>query len=348
MRRTWFRVGSREVPETAVLRRDVVVEGDRREQFRRGTPLLEVLERGVLPPGTRVPVAVPTPGELAQHEASRRIAEAIVGEGTRLDQPHQGQVNIRAACFGVVRVSALDLFQLNRSGRVLVATVLDGRVTEADEVVAIAKVPGLFIRERELERTLHQLAHRPVVRVVPFRLRRVGLLAGERVRPAAVEVAARSLGEKLARFGAQLELVERFQRDHEEHIADRIREWQVEGIELVLTAGSIVLDPDDPFLRALRHLGAEITVQGAPVDPGTMFWVAYYKGRPLLGLASCELYGRISVFDLVLPYVLADERVDRTLFAQLAHGGLLLDTQMMRLPARWRSEGAEAKGKRTE
>ncbi len=338
MRRLWYRVGDDPIPEGAVLRRDIVVQADGRHQFRRGVPLSEVLSRAVLPIGTALPVAAPETGELEQHVASRRIAEAIAGPGTTVDTPHQGQVNVRAAQLGVVRVDARRLQRLVRTGQALVATVLDGRVAEGGEVIAIAKAPALFVSEAGLARALAVLDNAPLVRVAPFRRRRVALLAGERVRPAAVDVAVRALGAKLQRLGAILDRAERLVRDEPEAIAERISAWQRTGTEFVLTAGSILLDPDDPFLQALRRLGARMTVRGAPVDPGTMFWVAYLDTLPVFGLASCEMYGRISVFDLALPYALADERLDRALFAQLAHGGLLADTQLARMPQAWRRQ----------
>ncbi len=336
MRRTWYVIGSEPPPRGAVLRRDVVLERDGRQQFRRGLPLEQVLELVGARTGLRLPVAVPDPGDLEQHDASARIAEAVAGSGTRLEPPHQGQVNVRAAQFGVVRVDAERLQRLMRSGLVLVATVLDGRVAEPDETIAIVKAPALFLPQRRLQAVLRRFADRPLVTVAPFSVRRVGLLAGERVRPAALEVATRALRQKLARFGAELVLVERLDTDDRGRIAALIGEWIDRGVEVVLTAGSIVLDPDDAFLRALRPLGAQLTVRGAPVDPGTMFWVAYRGAVPILGLASCELYGRVSVFDLVIPYVLAGERVDRRLLARLAHGGLLEDTHLSRLPRAWR------------
>jgi len=340
VRRTWYHVGRDSLPTGAVLRRDLILPSDGRRQFRRGTPLEEFLSQASVPAGLRIPIAVPDVGEIEQHEASLRIARAVAGTGTRLDPPHQGQVTIRAGQFGLVRVDERALQRLVRTGGALVATVLDGRVAEEGEVIAIAKAPSLFVRVDRLERALAVLAGRSVVRVAPFRRQRVALLAGARVRSAALEVAGRVLGQKLARFGARLEEVERLDEDDTNVIAQRIAHWVAGGIELVLTAGSIMLDPDDPFLRAVRRLRAERTVHGAPVDPGTMFWVAYLDTVPIFGLASCEMYGRTSVFDLIVPFALADERIDRPLMAHLAHGGLLGDTQAARVPPRWRQESA--------
>ncbi|MCX7622990.1 MAG: hypothetical protein N2Z82_04445 [Thermomicrobium sp.] len=340
MRRTWYIVGEHPIPSSAILRRDVVVDADGRQQLRRGLPLEQALERVGTQRGLRIPIAIPDEGEIEQHVASARIAEAIAGPGTRCDAPHQGQVNIRALRVGVVRVDVDRLQRLVRTGLALVATVLDGRVAEPDETIAIAKAPAYYLDERRLDRALAALGGQPLVRLAPFVFRRVGLLAGERVRPAALEVATRALQQKLERYGAELAIVERLERDDRRTIAERLGEWIEQGIEAILTAGSIMLDPDDPFLRALRPIGARLTVRGAPVDPGTMFWLAYWGQVPILGLASCEMYGRISVFDLIVPYVLAGERVDRALFARLAHGGLLEDSAAARLPRSWRAPAA--------
>ncbi|MGH2460812.1 MAG: hypothetical protein ACRDIY_18300, partial [Chloroflexota bacterium] len=58
----------------------------------------------------------------------------------------------------------------------------------------------------------------------------------------------------------------------------------------------------------------------------TMFWVADAGRTLFLGLASCELYGRRSVLDLVLPYAAAKEPISASLLADLGHGGLLEQT----------------------
>ena len=44
------------------------------------------------------------------------------------------------------------------------------------------------------------------------------------------------------------------------------------------------------------------------------------------GLASCEMYGRLSVLDLILPFALAREPIIPGLFAELGYGGLLQQT----------------------
>jgi hypothetical protein len=108
------------------------------------------------------------------------------------------------------------------------------------------------------------------------------------------------------------------------------------GTQVLGTAGSIVLDPEDPFLQALSRIDAKLVRRGAPIDPGTMFWVAYSGDVPFFGLASCEMYGKLSIIDLFLPYALAGQTIDNELISRLGYGGLLNDTHVVRRPASWR------------
>jgi hypothetical protein len=73
-----------------------------------------------------------------------------------------------------------------------------------------------------------------------------------------------------------------------------------------------------------------VICRGAPIDPGTMFWVAYVGKTACFGLASCEMYGRLSILDLILPYALAGEPITPGLVADLGYGGLLQQTYAAR------------------
>jgi hypothetical protein len=51
-----------------------------------------------------------------------------------------------------------------------------------------------------------------------------------------------------------------------------------------------------------------------------------------LGLPACILYFRATVFDLILPRVLAGETITRRDLAAMAHGGLCLGCEQCRFP----------------
>jgi hypothetical protein len=59
-----------------------------------------------------------------------------------------------------------------------------------------------------------------------------------------------------------------------------------------------------------------------------MFLLAYYEAEekriPILGLPGCVMYASRTIFDLVLPCIMAGEVLTADNLARLGHGGLCL------------------------
>jgi molybdenum cofactor synthesis domain-containing protein len=146
--------------------------------------------------------------------------------------------------------------------------------------------------------------------------------------------------------------------DNEEFIEARLREFIDAGADLLITTGGMSVDPDDVTRFAIRKLGATDITYGSAVLPGAMFLVAYISAEeqksrsaevkdietselpnfraseliPILGIPACGMYHKTTIFDLVLPRVLAGERIGRKELAELGHGGLCLNCKECRYP----------------
>ena len=93
------------------------------------------------------------------------------------------------------------------------------------------------------------------------------------------------------------------------------------------------MDPDDLTPAAIRDSGARIVTYGAPVLPGAMFLLGYFEdGMPVLGLPGCVMYAKATIFDMILPRVLADVPVTRAEIAALGNGGLCLNCPVCHYP----------------
>ena len=92
------------------------------------------------------------------------------------------------------------------------------------------------------------------------------------------------------------------------------------------------VDPDDVTRHGIRMAGADEMHYGSAVLPGAMFLVAYLGETPLLGVPACGLYHRTTVVDLVLPRILAGEKIGRKELAFLGHGGLCRDCSPCTFP----------------
>jgi len=106
-----------------------------------------------------------------------------------------------------------------------------------------------------------------------------------------------------------------------------------EGVDLILCTGGMSVDPDDKTPLAIKNTGAKIISYGAPVLPGAMFLLAYYKNTiPILGLPGCVMYSKKTIFDLILPRIMADDKVTEEELAALGQGGLCLSCPTCTFP----------------
>jgi molybdenum cofactor cytidylyltransferase len=85
------------------------------------------------------------------------------------------------------------------------------------------------------------------------------------------------------------------------------------------------VDRHDIAPRAIERAGGEVVAFGAPVDPGQLLLLAYFGNVPLVAAPGCARSAKENVLDLVLPRLLAGDRLSRADLVGLGHGGLLED-----------------------
>jgi molybdenum cofactor synthesis domain-containing protein len=113
--------------------------------------------------------------------------------------------------------------------------------------------------------------------------------------------------------------------DCQEDISAAILKFVRQGADMVLCTGGMSVDPDDRTPGAIKATGADIVSYGAPVLPGAMFLLSYLGEIPVLGLPGCVMYAKRTIFDLVLPRIMADDKVTAEELAALGEGGLCLN-----------------------
>ena len=92
------------------------------------------------------------------------------------------------------------------------------------------------------------------------------------------------------------------------------------------------VDPDDKTPLAIKNTGAKIISYGAPVLPGAMFLLSYKGDVPIVGLPGCVMYSRRTIFDIVLPRLLAKDLITSDELALLGEGGLCLNCPVCTFP----------------
>jgi molybdenum cofactor synthesis domain-containing protein len=263
--------------------------------------------------------------EIHENEAASILANAIAGEGiTWKDDPHEGKINLLADRNGLLKVDTIALAAFNMVNEVMCATLHNSTLVKKGDIVAATRSIPLVMKRAAIERA-GAIARQngSVVSVRELRSARTGLMiTGNEVYNGLIEDRfVPILTEKVESLGSEVVNLD-FVPDHKEEIAKKIQIYLDKGCDLLLLSGGMSVDPDDVTREGIRLAGAEEIHYGAAVLPGSMFLVAYIENIPLLGVPACGLYHRITVLDLILPRILAGERIGKKELAFLGHGGL--------------------------
>jgi hypothetical protein len=272
------------------------------------------------------------PGDLHEEPAGERVARAIAGSGVSVRDSSGGQWAIVSSRRGILRVAAPLLADVNGLEGMSIYTLFDGQVVDAGEVVARAKVTPLVIAEgvvREAEERCRRAG--AGVAVQGFERWPVGAVA-----PASLTARARArfetvLREKLDWFGAPLAGLA-YPGADAGSLARAVQQSIDAGARVVVVAGANALDPLDPVFTAIGRLGGRLVRVGVPAHPGSLLWVARVGAVSVLGMPGCGMFSQATLFDLLLPRLLAGETLDAAALAAYGHGGLLGREMAFRFP----------------
>jgi hypothetical protein len=234
---------------------------------------------------------------------------------------------------GLLRAHPERLERVNRHDGVLVLITPPDCAADRGAPLGVVKCAPLFLAEDTLQAVEAYCANAGgVLEIVPFRPHRVAFIASaERLRGNAFQRSTHALRTAIDWFGSSLDEVVRAGPSVAE-VASGFRLIAEHQAEVILAGGAPATDPLDSVFEGLRQAGGEIEQIGIPAEPGTACWLGSLNGRPVLGLASCELFGQPGALDVLLPRIFAGEHLDRDLLRRIAVGGLLVGGPSRILP----------------
>ncbi len=273
--------------------------------------------------------------QVHEDDAAARIARAVAGEGVRLSAPCEGRINLLAARRGLLKIDVNALRRINAVEDVAVATLHGDVVVSPGQMLAGTRVVPLVVARGRLEAVEDVCAAAsPVVAVRALRPLRVGVVTtGSEVYHGRIkDKFGPVLRRKFAELGCTV-VRQVIVPDDRDMTARAILRLAEEGAELIAVTGGMSVDPDDLSPSSIRAAGGRLVSYGAPTFPGAMFLLAYLDDVPLVGLPGCVMYHRTSVFDLLVPRLVAGERLAREDIVELGHGGLCAMCPDCRYPA---------------
>ena len=214
------------------------------------------------------------------------------------------------------------------------ATLHNNTVVRRGQVVTGTRAIPLVVKRNVVEET-ERIAESSgkIIEVKEMRKPKVGVvITGNEVYYGRIKDAfAPVITKKIEEFDGGIVGIY-YAPDDEGFIEARLIELIEAGADLLITTGGMSVDPDDVTRFAIRRLGAADITYGSAVLPGAMFLVAYLSSIPILGIPACGMYHKITIFDLILPRILAGEKIGRKELAKLGHGGLCLNCKECRYP----------------
>ena len=278
---------------------------------------------------SEIVVARLEPGDVSEDVAASEIASAVAGEGVHVDRAFTGRANLFAEAAGVLVVDRAGVDALNDVDPAITFATLNAYApVVAGKMIATVKIIPFAVSGAARDTAVAAArAAQPIVRVAPFRLRKIGIIST--VLPGladkVIEKTLRVTQERLAPADAVI-VAERRVPHETKALARALDEVLKAGAEMVVVFGaSAIADTRDVIPAAVEAVGGRIEHFGMPVDPGNLMLVAEANGRPVLGAPGCARSPKENGFDWILMRLLAGLPIKRSDITGLGVGGLLME-----------------------
>ena len=276
-------------------------------------------------------------GILHENEGAGILYKICAGENMHGTDVSEGKIELIADCPGLLKIRRDALNAVNGLGEMMIASRHGDFPKKKGDKIAGTRIIPLVIEKEKMDRAVEAAGEEPIFSVLPFRQKKVGIVTtGSEVKKGLIkDTFTPVLREKLSEYPTEI-IGQTLPGDDREQITSDILRFAEEGAGLIIASGGMSVDPDDRTPGAIKDTGAEIITYGAPVLPGAMLLIAYLNmnGRniPVLGLPGCVMYAKRTVFDLILPRIMADDPICREEIALLGEGGLCLNCSVCTFP----------------
>lgn len=271
---------------------------------------------------------------LHENDAAQILYEICRGDYMHPTPVKEGKIELVADIDGLLKVDDAKMRLINGMGQLMIASRHGNFAVHKGDKLAGTRIIPLVIEKEKMERAREMCGAEPILKLLPFVHKKVGIVTTgsevyhHRIKDEFTPV----IYEKLAEFDTEV-IGQILCDDDHEMITKAILTHIENGADMVICTGGMSVDPDDRTPLAIKNTGAEIVSYGAPVLPGAMFLLSYYNETiPVVGLPGCVMYAKRTIFDLILPRLMADDPVTADELTALGQGGLCLNCEICTFP----------------
>ena len=236
----------------------------------------------------------------------------------------EGKINITAKEDGILKIDINTLNKINKIGEIILVTKYNNSYIKKGETVAATRVIPLLIEKSQLDEMKEIVKDRNVLTFKKIdKNKKLALITtGNEVYNGIIKDKSKeALLKKYKKYEIN-DIEQVFSQDDKDTIKKYIKMFENEK-DIIMCTGGMSIDPDDVTPSAIRESNWEIVTYGTPVLPGAMFMLAYKGEKVLIGLPGGVVFSEKTVFDVLLPRILANDRITKQEIIEMGHGGLL-------------------------
>ena len=236
----------------------------------------------------------------------------------------EGKINITAKEDGILKIDINTLNKINKIGEIILVTKYNNSYIKKGETVAATRVIPLLIEKFQLDEMKEIVKDRNVLTFKKIdKNKKLALITtGNEVYNGIIKDKSKEALLKKYRKYELNDMEQVFSPDDKDTIKKYIKKFENEK-DIIMCTGGMSIDPDDVTPSAIRESNWEIVTYGTPVLPGAMFMLAYKGEKVLIGLPGGVVFSEKTVFDILLPRILTDDRITKQEIIEMGHGGLL-------------------------
>ena len=249
----------------------------------------------------------------------------------------EGKIEITSTIDGLFKVNREELFKVNSFGQMMIATRQGNVPVKKGDKLAGTRIIPLVIKKEKIKKASEICSDAPILKILPFTMKKAAVITtGNEVFYGRIKDGFTPVIEKkINEFGVEMVFHETF-NDDDKKITKGCLDAVNAGVDIIFCTGGMSVDPDDKTPLAIKNTGSDIISYGSPVLPGAMFLLSYYKKNdriiPICGLPGCAMYNKRTIFDLVLPRLLANDMITPDELSSLGEGGFCLNCDVCTFP----------------
>ncbi|MGL5314976.1 MAG: molybdopterin-binding protein [Peptostreptococcaceae bacterium] len=273
-------------------------------------------------------------GMVHENDGALFLKDLTAGANLDFTEIKEGKIDFLAAVDGLLKIDVDLLLKLNMIDDIMLSTLHNNFEVKKGQKVAGTRVIPLLINEEKLQEAKAAVGDKKIVEVVPIKSKKVGIVTtgNEVFHKRIVDKFGPVIMDKVNKYNCEV-IGQTICPDDKELIKKAIKDFVDKGAELICCTGGMSVDPDDVTPTAIKESGADVVTYGSPILPGAMFLLAYLGEVPIMGIPGCAMYNKTTVFDVILPRILIDEKLTKYDIAKYGHGGLCMNCEVCTYPA---------------